>query len=643
MLNGILERRPGLEVSTRTASEARASSASARIVPVAGSLLLILYILYFFLMQSHTLWQSPTLISDRWKPVFYPLIQALPYGWVRAPKFSELAAINSGLYLLLIGAVFAVYLYAVRRVFRPGAIRAGDVKEALAGVVIFLVGALLVLMVVPGVLSTDLFSYIWYGRIMVDFGQNPLTHVPADYTFYDKGGWLQWVFWKETPSVYGPAWLLVAGAIAQISNAMGGDIVNQILGHKLVAALAHLTNVALIWQISGMLIERYWRRPDLQALKLAEGDWKAGMRLAVTLAYAWNPLMVIEMGANGHNDVLMLTGVLLALWLHLTGRWRLAVAALAVAGLIKAAVIVFLPGYLWLLCWEAAREGAVGSKQSAVGNRKLVRAAHDLLPAFWRLAQAVAILGGIGLLFYIPFWEGPATLKPLISGPAQEYFVNSLADVLRWRVPEVIGDLAKMLGLQPQDFWSADAVGSRLEGPIRWGFTAITGAVALTQTWRARTFPGMLVAWGWTLFAYLTVGAVWFWPWYVSWLVIVAVLLGPGRLLSATQILCASSMALYGLYWQGGDEFVRDLMAWRPLVIMVPPLAYVIAAGLKAWRRSSVAPRIAASAPSPAVPVAVRVSLSPAPLRSRPSPEGTPGWDQAAFQGGEHQDGVTLE
>ncbi|HZI73883.1 MAG TPA: hypothetical protein VFD73_07605, partial [Gemmatimonadales bacterium] len=377
--------------------------------------------------------------------------------------------------------------------FRPGTVRAGDVKEALAGVVIFLVGALLVLMLVPGVLSTDIFSYIWYGRILVDFGQNPLTHVPADYTFYDSGGWLQWVFWKETPSVYGPAWVLLAGAIAQISNALGGDIVNHILGHKVVAALSHLANVALIWKISGIVIGKYWRRPDLHALKLAEADWQAGMRLAVTLAYAWNPLMVIEMGANGHNDVLMLTGVLLAVWLHLTGRWRLAVLTLAVAGLIKAAVVVFLPGYLWLLFWEAA-----ASKESAEGSRQEARRARGLLPSFARLAQAAAIFAGTWVLFYIPFWEGPATLKPLVSGPAQEYFVNSLGETLRWKVPQVIADLAKALNGRPADFWSMDAIGARLEWPARWGATAITGAVALTQTWRARTLPAMLVGWGWT-------------------------------------------------------------------------------------------------------------------------------------------------
>jgi hypothetical protein len=616
MLNGLIERRPTFGIrslSLRQRRQARAVtsieghtafSSSSLVIPKAGSLLLGLYLLYFFLVQSHTLWQSPTLVSDRWRSVFYPFIRALPYDWVRAPKNSGPALLNSGLFLLLLAGLFAVYLWAVKRAFRPGAVRAREVREALAGTVAFLVLALLVLMVVPGVLSTDLFSYVWYGHILVDFGQSPLTHVPADYTFHDPGGWMQWVFWRETPSVYGPLWVMLAGAIAQISNALGGDIVNHILGHRIVASLSHLANVALIWKLSGLVISKYWRRSDLTP-GITEADWLAGARLAVTLAYAWNPLMVIEMGANSHNDVLMLTGVLLALWLHLTGRWRLALLALALSGLIKEAVVVFVPGYLWLIFWEAAPGGITRSFAKRAG----------------RLAQALLIMAGTWVLFYIPFWEGPATLKPLVSGPAQEYFVNSIGEFIRFKLAQLVSDLARVMGWQPADFWSMDAVGWRLDWPARWGPTLITAAVALTQTWRARTFSAMLIAWGWTIFAYLTVGAVWFWPWYVSWLVIVAVLAGPGRLLNATQILCVSSMALYGMYWQGDDLF-RELAGWRPLFIMAPPLAYVIAAAWLSRRRAAPGPQRSASRTAPDMPLAVPVPISPQPLRARPWPEG---------------------
>src|SRR5207244_12473715 len=127
-----------------------------------------------------------------WKSALSPFVKSLPYVWGGALANGAIALLTAGLSLLLLGAVFVVYLLALRRAFRPGALRAPDARQGLAGIITFAVLALLVLLAVPGVLSTDLFSYVWYGRIFVDFGQSPLTHVPADYTFYDQGGWLQW-------------------------------------------------------------------------------------------------------------------------------------------------------------------------------------------------------------------------------------------------------------------------------------------------------------------------------------------------------------------------------------------------------------------------------------------------------------------
>jgi len=168
--------------------------------------------------------------------------------------------------------------------------------------------------------------------------------------------------------------------------------------------------------------------------------------------------------------------------------------------------------------------------------------------------------------------------------------------------------------------------------------------VALMQSWKARTIPTMLVGCGWTILAYLTVGAVWFWPWYVSWLVIVALLVGPGRLLNATQILCASSMALYGMYWQGNDLF-HELVGWRPLVIMAPPLAYVMATAWLARRRRALpSPHRAPLRAAPDMPIAVPVPLSPQPLMSRPSPDGpsmSGQWRPVRDQGHERQRGAT--
>ncbi len=529
-----------------------------------GTLTILGYVCYFFLMQSHGLWQSPTLVQDRWKQIFYPISNLFPRWWVRPPADSPVRLVAAGLYLLLLFGLFAVYLIAVRRAFHSEVFGVTNARRALLRIVLVTVAALLVLLVVPAALSTDLFSYAWYGRIFTVFGDNPFTHVPADYTWHDTGHWLQWVFWRETPSAYGPVWVLLAGIVASIAQALGGDIVNHILGHKILADLAHLVNILLVWKVAGLVIASYWRRPAALPAGVTDQDWRAGAQVGATLAYAWNPLIMIEFGANGHNDVLMLTALLFALWLHLSGRWRFALVALGVAIQIKFSIALFLPGYLWLLFWQAAPGGTF----NAFARR------------LWTVAQAAIILLATIALFYTPFWEGPATLKPLTTGPFAEMFVNSFGYVIRFKLPEGVSQLAHALRWQPADMWTATAISDRLDWPARWGPMLIFLVIFGMQTWRARTFPRMVVAWGWIAFVYVTVGAVWFWPWYVSWLVVIAALVGPGRLFNATQILSLSSMVLYATYWRGDHTFV-EWAGYRPLLMLGPPLIYAIVAW---WR-----------------------------------------------------------
>jgi hypothetical protein len=576
-----------------------------------GILLVLGYIAYFFLMQSHSLWQSPALVPDKWKKFFYPIKDLFPVSWVRAHQDTPFGLLNVGLYLLLLAFLFAVYIFAVRRAFAGNTFRSSDSGRALRIILVVSVAILAILFIVPGLFSSDLFSYVWYGRILGVYGDNPLLRVPADYAWYDKSHWLQWVYWKDTSSVYGPVWLWFAAGIAKIAQALDGDIVTHLLGHKLFAALAHLLNIWLLWHVSGIFIRRYWPKDRTKGGVLRTESpgptfspqssvlsAPVAAQIGVTLSYAWNPLFLIEFGANGHNDVLIVTGLLGALWLHLRGYWRTAVVLLALTCLVKAIVLIFLPGYLWLLFWES----------------DLPPMKQRLTLGAWRVTQALALSLAVWVFCYLPFWQGPASLNVLVSGPAAEYFIDSLGAVVRFKLAEGISHLAGALGWQPTRFWSVDEVGWRLDWPARWGPLAITAAVAFTQTWDARTFPRMLSAWGWVLFAYLTIGSVWFWPWYVPWLIVPAVLLGPGRLFTATLILCASSMSLYAIYPKMAPPF-QEVPGWTGLVIMCPPLLYV---GISYWlealrRKTKPEEQIEPLAQPESLPVSVPVPAYPEP------------------------------
>jgi hypothetical protein len=526
--------------------------------------MLVLYAGLFVLLQSSTLHESPTLVPDRWKGLFYPLRDMFPREWSHARLGGPVEVMNAGLYVLVLVGLFAIYIFAVRRMFAARIAPASRPGVILAIIVGIAAVALALLLVFPATFSKDLFSYVWYGRILVEYGDNPFLSVPSQYAWSDTANWLQWTYWADTPSVYGPVWVVIAGGIASAARAIDNDIVTHLLGHRAVASLAHVANVLLVWQVAQIVVRRYWQRPRNASVM----GWHTAAAAGVTLTYAWNPLALVEFGLSGHNDVLMLTGLLAALRLHLAGHWRLAVAAIALASLVKFIALVFLPGYLWLLVWETKGD----ARQRMLGSASRVGQAALLVVAAWAVA-------------YIPFWEGSATLRPLSGGPAATWFVNSIGAAIRMRLPELVSDFARAEHLRPLHFWTESQVGMRLEWPARWGLLVISATVASIVTWRARTFPGMLWAWGWALFAYLTVGSVWFWPWYVSWAVVPVALLGPGRLWSALQILALTSLAYYAIAPRTGSVF-KPLDGLAGLLIAVPPLAYVLGSmALEAWQR----------------------------------------------------------
>ncbi len=586
--------------------QASAPGKGPRLLTVAGCSFLLLYVGYYVLMLSKGLWESPTLVPDKWKSVFRPVRDIFPREWLMARKGSELALLDDLLYLLLVVALFAIYLLVVAHFWRGGAAAARESGGGLRRILCFTALILAVLFVVHGSLSSDLHSYAWYGRILAIYGDNPLVSAPADYAWSDRAKWIQWLYWKETPSVYGPVWLWVAAGVAKVAQVLDNDIVTHLLGHKAVASAAHLCNVVLLWHVAGLAFRKYGASLG-EALRypLPDGERLASLRVAATVTYAWSPLAVIEFGANGHNDVLMLTCILCALWLHLKGKWPLAVVALAAAVLVKLVAVALVPGYLWLLLWE-------GRTESPAWDRESWRSSAV------RVAQAALIFSVLIILAYIPFWESSQALKAIAGGPPSTRTANSLADVLKNRGAEWLSVFAHEQPWYPYRFWEPTAIASRLDWPLRWGPMLIAASWAVVRTWGARSFRGMLNAWGWVLLVYLTVASVWYWPWYASWLLVPVALLGPGRLMKASLALTGSSLLLYAFFPIAAPPFA-ELPKWAGLIIMSPPLLYL----LGAWTGDRISERRAGQVPGvpplPSnatgwLPAAVPVPLRPEPL-----------------------------
>jgi len=96
-----------------------------------------------------------------------------------------------------------------------------------------------------------------------------------------------------------------------------------------------------------------------------------------------------------------------------------------------------------------------------------------------------------------------------------------------------------------------------------------------------------LAAWG--FFAFCTVGAVWFWPWYVTLLVALAAVSLHPAVAGPAVLLSLLAPLIYVVHaWIGEAGLLRPLPSWahryKPLVIFLPPLAWAAVALVRSWR-----------------------------------------------------------
>lgn len=164
----------------------------------------------------------------------------------------------------------------------------------------------------PLLLSTDAWTYWEYGDL-ANAGLDPYVDPPSsrpDAAPYDYAG----AGWRETTTVYGPAFTLASQPLAAAAGSSPGVAA---WAYKLLAAGAALA--------AAFLAARLSRTP------------------VFALAFAgWNPLLAIHLAGGGHNDAWIAALVLAALALAATGRTRLAGIAWAAAILVKWVPAVFL-------------------------------------------------------------------------------------------------------------------------------------------------------------------------------------------------------------------------------------------------------------------------------------------------------------
>ena len=451
--------------------------------------------------------------------------------------------------------------------------------------------------------STDLFSYVLNGRIMVVYGGNPYLDVPAR---FPEDPYVPLVDWREVPNHYGPLWTFASAALSWL----GGEQLGLTLFlFRLVPAVAAIVAAILIWRLL-----RRWR-PEQAALG--------------TALWAWNPLVILESAGSGHNDAVLALLLILAVVGLVHRRPVLGILAIAAGVLVKYSAAVLAPLYAVVLLRRA---------RTRADRRRVV------------LGGAVA--GVLAALSFLPFWTGDGTLPAsvYVSSPARYY--NSPTEMLFAQIRRWLGEGGRLVveRVEFRPWWGVARVSTDLyleRGRIPIGrieehrvvlatdrqvgewqrvydpLSRTAGYVALSAL-RSTTRPADLAAdpevaayerapagsavanqvnlairgvgWlvvlgtllglmyaaatadqlvrGWLILLTLVywLVATWFFPWYLIWGLAVAALRPRGPLVWSLVVWSAAVLLYYGLAPLERDEALEWLYQWRVVPMFLPPL-----------------------------------------------------------------------
>jgi alpha-1,6-mannosyltransferase len=216
--------------------------------------------------------------------------------------------------VIILGISAAIYLLSVAMT-----VRRPLTQKAVWIVLLFAAAFRLPLIFSPPFLSTDVFRYVWDGRVQAA-GINPYRYIPADpalAALRDEAIYPRINRAEYAPTIYPPA--------AQVVFAIVGRIWSSVTGVKLAMVGFETLAVCCL----------------LRLLVLAK------LPAERVLIYAWNPLPVWAFAGNGHIDAGVVGFVSLALLLRVRRQDGWAGLALGLATLTK-----FLPAVIAPALWR---------------------------------------------------------------------------------------------------------------------------------------------------------------------------------------------------------------------------------------------------------------------------------------------------
>ncbi len=219
--------------------------------------------------------------------------------------------LSTYIYIGIVAVLFVLYLITLNLVRK----KLIDRRMVFA-IVIF---AALILFLSYNAFSYDFFNYIFDAKILTHYHANPYLHKALD---YPGDPMLSFMHWTHRTYPYGPMWLVVTVPLSFIG-----------FGYFLLTFYLFKLLMAASFIGSAFLIEKIAKRTGVDTL------------LAV-VAFALNPLVLIECLVSAHNDIVMIFIGLFALLAFLEGKYVKSLFALIISVAIKYATALMIPAII---------------------------------------------------------------------------------------------------------------------------------------------------------------------------------------------------------------------------------------------------------------------------------------------------------
>ena len=217
--------------------------------------------------------------------------------------FVVAALVQGGVYLLALGLIW----------------RCTGSRWGLAVILGVAVAMRLAILVAPPFLSTDVYRYVWDGRVL-GAGINPYRYIPTD------------------PNL---AQLRDAEIFPQINRSNYAHTIYPPAAEAIFFAVTRVSATVIAMKAAMVAFEAF------AALLLWRLLVAAGLPATRIIVYAWHPLPVWEFAGSGHIDAAVIVLILLALW----SRRRFAGGATGVA-LALGVLVKFYPAVLFPALWR---------------------------------------------------------------------------------------------------------------------------------------------------------------------------------------------------------------------------------------------------------------------------------------------------